>query len=144
MAEGPIDVEKLTADKLNLLRDVIRREVEDFELEPNWLFIAEELELPYWSVVREGTEIWENDYCSSALIESGVVYPGSQVNEEVSVTDPSGLDLVSHGRDPILNLNPYRYPNPNTTPLLTCEHNLIHNPNYNSNPILLLYPNASL
>ena len=79
MAEGPIDVEKLTADKLNLLRDVIRREVEDFELEPNWLFIAEELELPYWSVVREGTAIWEKDFCSSVSIESGAVCSGSQV-----------------------------------------------------------------
>jgi hypothetical protein len=79
MAEGPLDVVKLTTDKVNLLRDVIRREVEEFEMEPNWSIIAVELELPYWSVVREGTAIWEKDFCSSVSIESGAVCSGSQV-----------------------------------------------------------------
>jgi hypothetical protein len=129
MAEGPKDVEKLTADKLNLLRDVIRREVEDLELEPDWDLISEELELPYWSIRREGTAIWENDYCSPALTGSGAVFLVPRVSEEVSVTDPSGLDLVSLGHDvfacspnpyPTPNLNPYRYPIPKSrTPTTT-------------------------
>jgi hypothetical protein len=117
MAEGPTDVEELTADKLNLLRYVIRREVNDYDMEPNWSIVADELELPYWSVVREGTAIWEKDFCSSVSIESCAVYPGSQANEDVSVTDSSVPELVSQGRDPTLNLNPYHYPNPNTKPL---------------------------